>query len=586
MQFAYQSLANIVSKQLWLRFLWRPIAANGRFFSFMYLLGAVCIWTVNAFGKVRGMFELYAELYLLCVLLLLCPRCVRRWARGLLAVVLYVLAVVDLFCYSRFGSGITPMLLTDVVNTNVREATEALRSFVTLRSLLSPVLLVFLVAGLHLWWVWRKPRLPRCRLSQQLLGALCGAAFLACSVSSLTNWRFFEWNFFEADTELEMQYGWQHEYVTGFYLPVYRLIQAARNVEINMRSIRVLESKADAVSVDSCSYRSPNIVLIIGESYNRRHAQLYGYFLPTTPLQQKLAADSSLVAFTDVIAPYNQTSEVFRLMFSLYGQGCKRRWEDYPLFPQLFRRAGYNVDFITNQFVMSPHLDIWDYNGSTILNSPKLSRSQFSHRNTRFRRYDQGLLHDYDSLQRYDTRYNLIIFHLLGQHFNYADRFPSAFARFRPKDYRRPDLTPAELKLLADYDNATLYNDYVVNAIVSRFAGRDAVVIYVPDHGELVFDDSRTFGRTFDIKNWNEAHQQLEVPFWIYATPIYRHRHPEVWQQVWKARKQPFMTDNLDQMLLYLAGIRCADYRPQDNPLEPVYRPRKRIAEEGWRYDR
>jgi len=41
MQFAYQSLANIVSKQLWLRFLWRPIAANGRFFSFMYLLGAV-----------------------------------------------------------------------------------------------------------------------------------------------------------------------------------------------------------------------------------------------------------------------------------------------------------------------------------------------------------------------------------------------------------------------------------------------------------------------------------------------------------------------------------------------------------------
>ncbi len=603
-------LPSVVGRWQWLRCLWMPVGENLRFFCFMYLLGAVCIWSENAFGKVRGMFELYAELYILCALFLVFPARLRRWVRGFVAVALYLIAIVDLFCFSRFGSGITPMLLTDVLYTNPREATEALRSFVTLRSLWSPVLLAMLLAAVHLWVVFD----PRCRVQTEsrsrtadskrpyllclfdflrqpvkapLMGLFAGVAFIGCSFSSVVNWRYFWLNYVEADSELEMQYSWQHPYTTAFYLPVYRLAQAVCNVRINLRSTKVLERNLGQTKVDSCNFRSPCIVLIIGEAYNRSHSQLYGYPLPTTPRQLTLARDSSIAVFTDVIAPYNQTSEVFRLMFSLYGRGCKGRWEDYPLLGDLFRRAGYGVSFMTNQFVESSHLDIWDYNGSSFLNSPRLSRAQFSHRNRRTHRYDMGLLEDYDSLSSFSTPHELLIFHLLGQHVNYADRFPPSFARFSAADYHRPKLTAADIRQLAAYDNATLYNDYVVTEIVRRFSRRDAIVIYVPDHGELVFDGGTSFGRTFDFNTANEAKQQLEIPFWIYASPLYKTLHPQVWMQVWKARTKPFMTDNLDQMLLYLAGISCKDYRPADNPLEPVYHSkRRRIAEEGWDYDR
>ena len=64
-----------------------------------------------------------------------------------------------------------------------------------------------------------------------------------------------------------------------------------------------------------------------------------------------MAKEGSLVPFTNVIAPWNLTSFVFKLMFSLYAVGDEGDWCDYPLFPVLFKEAGYEVDFFTNQFL-------------------------------------------------------------------------------------------------------------------------------------------------------------------------------------------------------------------------------------------
>lgn len=39
--------------------------------------------------------------------------------------------------------------------------------------------------------------------------------------------------------------------------------------------------------------------------------------------------------------------------------------------------------------------------------------------------------------------------------------------RFGTNDYPRTDLTKEEKQTIADYDNATLYNDYVLSKIIS-----------------------------------------------------------------------------------------------------------------------
>ena len=120
----------------------------------------------------------------------------------------------------------------------------------------------------------------------------------------------------------------------------------------------------------------------------------------------------------------------------------------------------------------------------------------FDTRNTKTFAYDEGLLSEYDEhLKKANTAHNLILFHLMGQHVNYRQRYPKGRGMFRADDYkdRRPELNHYQRRVLSEYDNATLYNDSIVDQIVRRFDNEDAIVIYVPDHGEECFEGSRGF---------------------------------------------------------------------------------------------
>ena len=103
------------------------------------------------------------------------------------------------------------------------------------------------------------------------------------------------------------------------------------------------------------------------------------------------------------------------------------------------------------------------------MNHPELSEAMFDSRNTQLYRFDRGLLDDYDkNQQEHNTNHNLIIFHLLGQHVKYKQRFPSDRRHFKAEDYakKRADLDGKQRQMLADYDNAVLYNDSIVDAIM------------------------------------------------------------------------------------------------------------------------
>lgn len=108
----------------------------------------------------------------------------------------------------------------------------------------------------------------------------------------------------------------------------------------------------------------------------------------------------------------------------------------------------------------------------------------FDYRNTEIHSFDDELLNDYKHINVKDKKPQLIIFHLLGQHFQYTMRCKDEMKKFGIKDYPRRDLTDDEKQTIADYDNATLYNDIVLSKIVELFRKKEAIVIYLSDHGE------------------------------------------------------------------------------------------------------
>jgi len=587
----------------WLGWLFTPIQKNGAFFVFMFALGYLCT-QVEIPLHVKGakpyelsVPELFFDLYVICVVLTLIPRKIRYFVRLLLYVIFYGVALADMFCYVKFESTLTPTMLMLVGETSKQEAGEFLSSYLGWDILSTKVGWILLLIVVHILWTFlrmllvkvsKRMILPKVNdMVPMALKAVAGCivawlfidACLQCWDNKVAMQRLFSYQ-----TIGQVEHELTRKDTAHLYLPVYRLAFSIYANRLASHQVVQLVAASKSIQVDSCNYRVPNIVLVIGESYNKHHSQLYGYPKPTTPRQMALAEEGSLVAFTDVVAPWNLTSFVFKNVLSLHTVGEETEWCDEPLFPEVFRNAGYHVTFITNQFQPKAKEAVYDFSGGFFLNDPQLSKLQFDERNTKLHRYDDGVLKEYDVLRKEDSlstaKGHLVILHLMGSHVEYRARYPQkTWRRFKADDYDRPELTRYQRRLLSEYDNSLLYNDSILAEITQRFIDKDAVVIYMPDHGEEIFDEKPyAYGRTHSSEiDRRVACSEYEIPFWIWGSPKYIENHPYGWLAIQNAKDRPMMTDVLPHLLLFLGGISTPLYHPEYNVISPDYdtkRPR------------
>ena len=376
-------------------------------------------------------------------------------------------------------------------------------------------------------------------------------------------------------------------YIPHLNTPFVRLAYGAAFNIAASAELDVLEATVAATTVDSCSYRCPLIVLVIGESFNKHHTPLYEKdYLPTTPLLMQQREKGNLVVYTDAVAPFNFTSNAFKYMFSTWDEESGDEWTGHTLFPAVFKKAGYCVDFYTNQFAMA-QTDMWDFAGGTIFNHHGLSELQFTHRNPDIFDYDGELLHELpptDSLTAHPT---LLIVHLRGQHVKYDNRYPQAYAKFTPNDEKTPFGGQTGREIAAHYDNATLYNDAVVNTVFEMLKNTDGIGIYLSDHGEEVYDWRDKYERTNERTITPEiARYQYEIPLMFYLSDSFKEHHPDVAEAVKTSADRPFISSDLCHLLFYLGGISIPDYQEKRNILSPQYdKTRKRIIGSSSDYD-
>ena len=613
------NLKKYITKFLNLAF--EPIRRNANFFAFMYILGVLTAIVTQP--KRHELYdnlylELFFDLYIVCLILAWIPKKIRFCIRGVLYFVLYAAAIADVYCFVNFGATLNPSMLMLVGETNSSEASnfiaaclspdvifssvgwvllliimQVLTAFRRFRHFIwkASVLLTSFCKPLYRWLVEHIEVLGK--LLPQVLGVACIVLFIWSACTSWHN-KVATHKLMTGKTIGEVEHTLTEKDCANLYMPVYRLAFSIYANKLAAQQITQLIHAADHIKVDSCSYRSPQIVLIIGESYGRHHSQQYGYFMETTPRQVALEKTRKLTKFSDVVTCWNLTSFVFKNVFSTHVIGEKGEWCDYPLFPELFRKAGYHVTFITNEFLPQAKEAVYDFSGGFFLNNPQLSKLQFDSRNTELHPLDDGLLADYDNNLKAaedSSKYNLTIFHLMGQHVDYKTRYKHSQTHFWAGSYedKRPELTDKQRKMLSHYDNATLYNDSIVAQIVKRYSKKNAIVIYMPDHGEECYEGNRGFICRNHSSNidWPLAHYEFEIPFWIYCSQKYIRTHRDIYRQIRKAKDKRFMTDALPHLLLYLAGIETSTYNPKYNILSPEYdEMRPRILKNSADYDK
>ncbi len=345
----------------------------------------------------------------------------------------------------------------------------------------------------------------------------------------------------------------------------------------------------------------PKIVLIIGESTQRNYMNLYGYPLSNTPRLNGLQDSQNLFVFSDTIAPAGDTATALKkvLTFSNF-ENSHIEWYKNMNIIDAMKLLGYRTAWISNQEAVSMH-NSFDIIAKrvNILRYARLMES------TPRAMSDKAVIEIYDRLRKshlggleQDSQQNLrkskntdskkdshdfgefIVFHLQGTHYIYDWRYSADFALFSVEDLRQngldkfyggankgANISTKQAKTRAHYINAIAYNDYIVSEIFSRFANDEAIIFYLSDHGDEVYD-IRDFAGHGPTEN---SRFVLEIPFMIYISDSFKSRNPHIVERIKKAQKLPFMSDNFIHAFFDLVEIECADCRADLSPFSDKY---------------
>ena len=284
------------------------------------------------------------------------------------------------------------------------------------------------------------------------------------------------------------------------------------------------------------------VIVIVGESFARSHSSLYGYSRETNPGLRALTEQGDLFAFTDVTSPSTSTLESFREILGSYDKRQNdKKWYDCTNLIEVFRFLGFHVSWVSNQGYL-PMLDDVSSTYSRYCDESHFNKEDGSG-------LDEFVL-DYDYA---DTgKKEAVIYHLMGQHGVYAKRYPESFAHFEASDYI--DLPENQRSIIAEYDNATLYNDYIVSSLMNRYSGSDAVVFYFPDHGQDLFEtDPDKFGHG-RLGNAESVIVGTQIPFFIYTNSLFRETHPEALALINKRKDIQLNTTDFYSLALDVMG--------------------------------
>lgn len=531
---------------------------------------------------------------LLAAFLLSCPTSfVHRPLRAVVQVILgetvVCVCLVDCYCQLFLGSPITPQILNIIIQSNWRESGDFfsafIGSYVFMQWRIIGILTLALLFPIALLIKWPFYFLPKTKKNWNIGVSVLITICLACE--TLPAYRFYQ--LFAMDTDAQRMEGliFRH-YHEEIPTPLHRIFFAGYSLSQSRRMLESVRQTTLNAIIDSCSHRSPHVVLIIGESYNKHHSTLFGYAKPTTPLQQEREAKDELYVFRDVVTPWNITSNVFLNLFSTWQYGDGSPVGSCPLFPVFFRQADYAVSFFSNQYLLKGlKKGATNQMGNFFLSDPELNKYMFSFRNRSSERYDMAMVKQVADvvLSKDRPAYTLDIIHLIGQHFEYAERYPANLAYFEAQDYTGMQLSLEAMQTKAHYDNATRYNDMVLDSLLSLYEHEDAVVVFIADHGEEVYDELPVHGRLFQQPTPALARQEFEVPMWIWCSENYRQNHQEIVVKIKCAVEKPMTTGGISHLLLYLAGIKCRWTTEQKNVLSPCYQCRPRLIAGEVDYD-
>lgn len=468
----------------------------------------------------------------------------------LIAAMYNVFIVVDYFCLYRFHTCFLHDFFDSVWQTTLSEIRQFLQNYMTVGAV---VALTGGVVMVNLIVVLLSKLIARVRSIAYFI-AVFGVLGLAC-------WGYMAaWFILYRSTTLVHLCSAPTRYVYFYGKSLYQ-----------KRGHVVLSAVCENIGDVRAFADAPNVIVVIGESASVYHSQFYGYNLPTTPTLQRLQELGELIAFDNAVSIADYTDRVMKSLYSLDSMGTD--FLSTPLFPAVYKGCKWKTSLYDNSYYVGK--------GNTFLSDVRLSRILFDIRNEHGYDYDGDLV----NIVEVQPKESLCVIHLFGQHYLYGERYPESWKYFTSDLYDKERWNETQREIIAQYDDAMRYNDYVLGQIIEKFQHTNSVLIYFSDHGQEVFE-LRDFNGHGTAAQSPDLRYQIRVPMFIWMSAEYREKHPDMYERALVNKHTPIITDDVSHTILGLGGVQSEWYKPTRDFLNPEYlRKKQRIVLSYIDYD-
>lgn len=512
-----------------------------------------------AVGRVANTLitALFTGICLAFIRFLLCSELLKKVYTFVLCFGSFVVALTEVFCLVKFLTKMSPSIIQVILDTNnVGEISGFFGSYFDIEALI--IILLFLFLGLFVFFF--SERLYRLFAAHRKILAifLIIVTGLSFCITGKVGGR-------------------------SASVPLIRFFHSTKYIiKVRYQIEKMCADKTNRVEIVSDNSDVPYFVFVIGESESPHFMNLYGCKYDSTPYFKELEKTGNLFAFTDVIAPRSVTALVMPYLLSFMSSADNEKdIMKYDPIVDVFNKAGYQSFWLSNHEKITKDLSYSTYMSS------RCDFAEFTAKSTQNLEFFSGLtLRDEVMLPHFDVFLeekasgrdkNLFVFQLMGSHILYKDRYPDSFAKFKESDI--DGFLPNQKKIVAEYLNSVLYTDHILNEIIKRLKDKEAIFVYVSDHGEEMWQGGFQGHSPANLSTY-----MVDVPMIIWVSDKYKEKHPKTVEAIKNAIKRPYMTDSLVHTLLDLAKIKTKQYDPTKSIINDKFVEIPRIVN-GIRYE-
>ena len=335
-------------------------------------------------------------------------------AVGVLSAIAFLL---ELHCLKSFGFRVNETIVQAILLTNRREALEYLYGYIGIKEL---ILVIMTIVGLII----------------AIRFSLCEKHI--CKQKVLTNVivLLYLWGGVQLSVSFVESYRVEKNMKSSIvkYFDEYSMIRCVNVTRFAIKDLNIRKNSNKIATVIKNNSDIDNVVLVMGESSTRSHLSVYGYYLKTTPYLEEWNSSENLIAFDNVISSFCGTNPSSASMFTFRNYENNMPWNKSENLISIMNECQYKTYWISNQ----EKVDSW---GSAIAAFSDCARVKYytnefaSPRDGRSGRYDELVL-DFLNRRFEKSKKNFFVFHLMGSHEIFSERYPEKYRIFSSYDIK------------------------------------------------------------------------------------------------------------------------------------------------------